>query len=169
MAIHKFLFWIVEEGIQSYRVTQVSKFEQIKYQGNPYFPSNDIKQFFNSNWFNNIASIAKEDYIDFCFLSEFPIDSFKFNHFCEEKSSWNKKAIRDFCSKYVRKGNYRIIVENQTNFLFQSQKDKEDQWKELYLQCIPKFSNEEQNEEIELKTEDTSILYRYYKEILNSL
>ena len=92
MAVHKFMFWISDKGIQTYRIRN-NVYELNRYRGNDFFPGSDIKRFFASDWFDDISSIGEDDSIDFCFLSEIPIVFPELKYMKNTKSSWNKKDI----------------------------------------------------------------------------
>lgn len=169
MAVHKFMFWISDKGIQTYRIRN-NVYELNRYRGNDFFPGSDIKRFFASDWFDDISSIGEDDSIDFCFLSEIPIVFPELKYMKNAKSSWNKKDILDFCGKYIKADNYKVITANGNSFVCQTGNiyDK-DQVTEMYLRCIPDFSMDEHEPANEVTEEGTSILYRYYKNLLVNL
>ena len=73
-----------------------------KPSGENTFPNNDLNIFFK--WFDKIAAITSEEYIDFCFLSEYELDNLPIlndKYRISSKSSWNKQEIQDFCKKYL--------------------------------------------------------------------
>lgn len=173
MAVHKFIFWISEKGIKTYRVKKNDNYELIRYQGNDTYPNSDLKFFFNSDWFTDIASIAEDDYIDFCFLSRMKKEVPKFAYMIGQKSSWNKKDIQKFCEKYIQADNYKVIADSENaekNFVYQTGNIYEkNQITDIYLKCVPEFSMEGHDSENIPPEEDTSVLYRYYKDLLNKL
>ncbi len=173
MAVHKFIFWISEKGIKTYRVKKNDNYELIRYQGNDSFPNSDLKFFFDSDWFTDIAAIAEDDSIDFCFLSGRKEEVPNFAYMTEQKSSWNQEEIQKFCEKFIRADNYKIIADSENAekiFVCQTGNIYEkNQITDIYLKCVPEFAMEEDGSDNMSSEEDTSILYRYYKGLLNKL
>lgn len=167
MEIHKYLFLIKREGIRTYKFTKEKKYELIKYRGEDYYKGNEIKGLYP--WFEKVASIAKEDGIDFCILSEEPYKGFIFEYDSEMKSSWRKKEILDFCQEQLENTNYEIMVSRDQKFYSQvSNVYNLNEVKSLYLKCIPEFSFV-QERNLEDSKDETSILSKFFIEKLKEI
>lgn len=158
------MFWMSEQGIQTYKVTNEGTFELIKFKGEERYTDNDISKFVI--WFNKNASIAEDEYIDFCYLSDKPVVSTLFEHNIKAKSSWDKKEISIFCDKYINVANYEVIVDEERNFICQSGNLlNNSELKKIYLKCVPEFSMDTV-EKIEQGSQETSLVNKYFIDML---
>ena len=165
--IRKYLFWIDQKGIKTYKANSDGSFELKKPYGNDYFRGTDFKKFFE--WFNKAAAITENEYIDFCFLSETNIESPLLDYTYSSKSSWNNQEIIKFFDEYIFSGTYEIYYSDTKCFVNQKGNiyDKK-QVKKVFLKCIPEFSIEIK-EKTETESEVTSYLNKYFIERLNKL
>ena len=167
MAVHKYIFFISQEGIKTYRVRNNSEYELVIFQGEKIYDAGDVNGFFK--WFDRMASIAKDDMIDFCFLSEEKIDSPMFEYFKGEKSFWVKEEIINFCEKNISEKNYEIIIDENTKLVCQMANAFDvKSISKLYLKCIPEFSIQTE-EVLDRGTEETSLLCQYFREMLSKV
>lgn len=167
MVIHKYIFFINDKGITTYRVRNNSVYEIVRYKGEKLCKDKDIKKFFQ--WFEKTASIACDDEIDFCFLSEQPIESLSISYPTPKLSSWKQDDILGFCQSIIGIKNYEILVDEKHKFVCQiSNLINNDDTEKLYLKCIPEICFEQKKLEQENFVE-TSILCRYFIERLNDL
>lgn len=168
MSVRKYLFWMCDKGIKTYKVTDNGTFELMKPLGKDIYEDTDITKFFT--WFHKSAAITKDELIDFCFLSEKEIESeLLLNYKTTTKSSWDKKEIGIFCDKYVNTKNYEIFYDKDKSFVYQTGNifNKSDV-KKLYMRCIPEFSIETE-EKIDMGNEETSLVNRYFINKLKEL
>lgn len=167
MAIHKYLFFISEEGIKTFRVSSASDYELVKFRGETIYNEGGLSDFFE--WFNRIASVASDDMIDYCFLSQKPIDFPDFEYLKNKVSSWDKNEVITFCKKNLAVRNYEIIVDSESSFVCQvANVYNRDNIEKLYLKCIPNFSMQIE-EKFDSGSEETSILCQYFRDMLNNL
>lgn len=167
MEVRKYLFWMTDKGIQTYKVTNKGTFELVRFKGEDKYTDTDFSNFVA--WFNRNASIAEDEYIDFCYLSDKPVESSLFRHSTKTKSSWDKKEISIFCDRYINADNYEVIVDEQHSFICQNGNVfNKDNLKKIYLKCVPEFSLETV-EKIEQGSEETSLVNRYFIDKLNEL
>ena len=168
MAVHKYMFYIEEEGIRAYRAIGSNEYEIVRHMGEDIYKGNSLEEYFK--WFDNVASIAADDSVDFCFLSRYEIEQFKIEYSAGVKSSWSKDEVIYFCKTVINKGNMEIHCSDDIQFVCQvSNIFSRDQIESFYLKCVPEFSIEAEYKKEENKVADTSFQYRYYKEILNGL
>ena len=118
MEIRKYLFWMTDKGIQTYKVTKKGTYELVRFKGEDRYADTDISKFVA--WFNKNASITEDEYIDFCYLSDKPVESPLFNYSTKKKSSWDKSEISIFCDKYINVSNYEVVVDEKHSFVCQS-------------------------------------------------
>lgn len=167
MEVRKYLFWMNKYGIKTYKVTQKGTFELVRFKGEDICTENDISKFYT--WFQKNASIAEDEYIDLCYLSDRPVESPVFQHGTKEKSSWDKQEISIFCEKYLNIGSFEVIVDERNKFVCQSGNIlDENDVKKIYLKCMPEFSMETE-EKIEKGSEKTSLVNRYFIDLLREL
>lgn len=167
MAVRKYLFWMTDQGIRTYKVVGKSKYELIKFKGKDINPEVDLDKF--AKWFYKTAAITADDYIDFCYLSEKRIDSEVFKHQTSINSSWDKKEINAFCSTYLSIENYEVFYSEEKSFVCQnSDLHKGQELRKIYLKCIPEF-NIQAEEQIEEGSEETSLVNQLYFEWLKEL
>lgn len=168
MSIHKYLFLLAEKGIKTYRAREGYPYELVKYKGETFYKGGNLDAFLQ--WFFKTASIVQDDRIDFCFLSEKPIESRVFSYPHDKVSSWNKKQISEFCDIEFGDTNYQIMIDENTS-CFIHQKSNiygEAEIKKMYLKCVPDFSLEIEQESDD-EDRETSILCRYFMDALNKI
>ncbi len=167
MNVRKYLFWMNDVGIKTYKVTKKGTFELLKPAGRESYTDKDLEKF--CSWFHKEAAITDDEFIDFCFLSVSPIESPLFDYNVSTKSSWDKQEISIFCDKYIGVENYKIYYEEDKCFVCQNGNvlDKKS-IKTLYLKCIPEFSIETE-ERIDPGSEETSLVNRFFIEKLKEL
>ena len=167
MAVHKYIFYIDDGGIRTYKFKNHSEYENFKYKGESICKEKDMKVFYQ--WFEKAASIAIDDGVDFCFLSERPIETLLFNYTAEKVSSWNQDDILQFCQSEIGEKNYEIVMDEERKFVCQiSNVLDKNSVKKLYLKCFPEF--EFKKKEITNDVSDEiSLLSRYFREKLNEL
>lgn len=167
MEIRKYLFWMTAKGIQTYKVTQKGTFKLVYFKGEERYTDTDITKFIK--WFNKYASITEDEYIDFCYLSDHPIDSSLFQYKTKEKSSWDKKEISIFCAKYMNIASYEIVIDAENSFVCQTGNLTDgDKITKIYLKCLPEFSLDTV-ERIDPGSEETSLLSKYFIERLKEI
>lgn len=169
METRKYLFWITDKGIQTYKMTGKGDFELIKFKGEDIYTDTDFLKFMG--WFNKAASIAADEYIDFCYLSDKPVEFPEFSYGTQAKSSWNSHEISHFCDDYVNIENFKIVIDEEHCFTCQSGNIFEtDAIKKIYLKCIPEFVFEvQEGTKTESKIEKTSLVNRYFIDMLREL
>ncbi|MBO4396508.1 MAG: hypothetical protein J5819_09210 [Eubacterium sp.] len=164
MTNHKYLFWITEAGIQTFRYNSKGGLNLIPYKGEKILEGTyEINEFFN--WFRGQASIATDEYVDLCWIATKPLDpefldlASTLNREAGVYSSWDKTEINGFLRDYVSLGNYRIIMDNGGSFMLQTGDiyDENDVI-ELYLLCVPEFSCQDEIKDVETSTGENSIL-----------
>lgn len=167
MEIRKYLFWMTKKGIQTYKVTSKGTFELIRFKGEDTYADTDLLKFVE--WFNKMASIAGDEYIDFCYLSDTPVEFPAFTYGTKAKSSWDKQEISLFCNEYINIANYEVVVDDEHSFVCQSGNvfDK-DKIKKIYLRCVPEFSFEI-TEKVDVESEETSLVNKYFIDMLREL
>ncbi len=167
MEVRKYLFWMTDRGIQTYKVSYDGNFELIRFRGEDIYASTDFLKFVE--WFNKMASIARDEYIDFCYLSDNPVEFPAFTYDTKARSTWNQREISSFCSKYINVTNYEVIIDVEHSFVCQSGNvfDKE-KVKKIYLKCIPEFIFET-TQKADLKSEETSLVNKYFIDMLREL
>lgn len=167
MAVRKYLFWMTDKGIRTYKVVGKNDYELVKFMGKEINPETNLDEF--AKWFYKTAGITTEDYIDFCYLSERKIDSEVFNHQTSTTSSWDKNEINVFCSKYLSIENYEVSYSEEKSFICQnSDLHSRQELKKLFLKCIPEF-NIQTEEQIEEGLEETALVNQLYFEWLKEL
>ena len=168
MVIHKYLFFLAEEGIKTYRAREGHPYELVKYKGETLYKGDNLDAFFL--WFFKTASIVHDDRIDFCFLSEKPIESRVFSYLHDKVSSWNKKQVSEFCEKEFEDTNYQIMIDENTSCMIHQKSNIYEgaEIKKMYLKCIPDFSLEIEQES-DADDGETSILCRYFMDALNKV
>ncbi len=168
MENRKYLFWMTDKGIQTYKVTDKENFELIKFKGEDIYTDTDLLRFVE--WFNKMASIAADEYIDFCYLSDKPVEFPEFSYGMQAKSSWHRHEISLFCDKYVNIENYEIVVDDDHCFTCQNGNifDKSS-IKKIYLKCVPEFVFDEEVSKTDLKSEKTSLVNKYFIDMLREL
>ncbi len=160
MSVRKYLFWMTNTGIKTYKVTQKGEFELLKPAGKTMFDGCDLNQFFA--WFHKSAAITEDEFIDFCFLSEEQMESPLLEYSYAKNSSWDKQEIAMFCEKYLNITNYEVFYRENQRFVCQSSDIlKKENIKKLYVKCIPEFSIDEK-EKNNTSSEETSLLCKYY-------
>lgn len=170
--IRKYLFWMTEKGIQTYKMRTDGEFELLRFKGEDIYSDTDFEKF--SLWFNRIASIAEDEYIDFCYLSNRPIDNPIFNNSRKRKSkkgksSWKKTEIEKFCEKHIDTANYEVIVGENKSFVCQSGNIYDNNCIEkIYLKCMPEFSFDKEQKK-DASPEETSLVNRYFIDMLKEL
>ena len=177
--VHKCIFLITTDGIRGYRMTGDSGYEPVRYKGEPLYESNDFDRFLY-DWFWEVEAVEKDDRIDFCILSEEPMESGIFSdpdlkQYMNGTSSWNKKAVLDFCKAEMSGSNCELIVDENRHFMVQNADIYNDSGlRQFYLKCIPD-DMEEMEEEKKISVaeegtpepEETSVLCRFFIEALN--
>lgn len=168
MGIHKYLFLLTEEGIKTYRVREGLDFpyELVKYKGEASYKGDNLDAFFP--WFFRTASIVQDDRIDFCFLSDKPMESRVFSYLQDKVSSWNKVEVLKFCEEIFGDTNYQIMIDENTSCIIHQKSNiyEGTDIKKMYLKCIPDFSPETE-EQPDAEDGETSILCRYFMDALN--
>lgn len=176
--VHKCIFLITADGIRGYRMTRDSGYEPVRYKGEPLYESNDFDRFLY-DWFLEVEAVEKDDRIDFCILSEEPMESGIFSdpelkQHMNGMSSWNKESVLDFCKTEMKGSNCEIIVDENRRFTVQNTDIYKDSGlKQLYLKCIPDYIEEMKKEkklsaaEGTTEPEETSVLCRFFIETLN--
>lgn len=169
MSVRKYLFWMNQEGIRTYKVIQKGTFELMKPLGKDVYPTGDIKNF--CKWFYKNAAITEDEQIDFCFLSDSEIKSplFDCEYSASIKSSWDQQEINIFCEKYLNTKTYEVFYAEDKSFVCQigNVYDKKNVRK-LYMKCIPEFSIETK-EKVETGSEEMSIINQFFIDKLNEL
>ncbi len=108
MNLRKFLFYIDNKKIKSYTFNN-EKYELIFYKGEDSY-SNSIDLFWD--WWEKSISLSKNDFIDFCVLSNSDLLNFKeISYNFVEKSTWNYEEIKLFLSKIDYSG---ILLSNNS-------------------------------------------------------
>lgn len=167
MEIRKYLFWITDRGIQTYKVINQGKYELVRYKGEDIYTDTDLRKF--AIWFNRNASITEDECIDFCYLSNKPDNFLSFNYSTKAKSSWSKKEISFFCDKYIKADNYEVIVDDEQSFICQNGNLFDgDQIEKIYLKCVPEFSMEAVEKTVPV-AEETSLVNKYFIDMLKEL
>ena len=168
MAVHKYIFYIDERGIRAYRAYGNNKFEVVRYMGEDICKESGLDDYFK--WFDNVASIAPDDSVDFCFLSNVEITQPQLEYPSSTKSSWTKEDVIAFCQTMIAEKNYEISVGDGIQFVCHISNiyDKKSVEK-FYLRCIPEFSLVEIKKQEESTSKDASVLYQYYRGRLNGL
>lgn len=166
MAIHKYIFYIDDRGIRAYRACGNNEFEVVRYMGEEICKESSLDEYFK--WFDNVASIAPDDSVDFCFLSNIQITQPQLEYPSDMKSSWTKDEVIYFCQNVIAEKNCEISVADGIQFVCQVSNiyDKKSIEK-IYLKCVPEFSLTEIKKQEETISKDQSVLYRYYREKLN--
>lgn len=169
MEIRKYLFWMTDKGIKTYKTAGKGDFELIKFRGEDIYADSDLVKF--AEWFNKMASIAADEYIDFCYLSDKPVDFPEVSYGTRAKSSWNRQEISLFCDRYVNIENYEIVIDAGHRFTCQSGNIyDESAIKRIYLKCVPEFVLES---ETVTKTDsglgETSLVNKYFIDMLREL
>lgn len=174
MAIRKYMFVISYNGIKTYDAKDDKQYELLRPRGEESFPYGNMKEFFE--WFDRVAAIAKDDLIDFCFLSEIPeiqieaqIEAVS-SKLGKGISSWSKDEVIRFCENNLKTENFEIVTDKDVRFTIQrTNMYNKESIKNLYLKCIPEFSmTDEDNEGQELGGE-TNVLYQYFKNALSRI
>lgn len=167
MSVRKYLFWLCDEGIKTYKVIGSGTFEILRPAGREVYKEKDLSSFFS--WFHKSAAITEDEFIDFCFLSEQSIDSPLLEYTNVTKSSWDKQEIDAFCNKYMDVKNYEIYYAEDKSFVCQTGNVlRKEEIKRMYLKCIPEFSIETK-EKIDAGSEETSLVNRFFIERLKEL
>lgn len=169
MGKHKYLFLIEKDRfIKTYRYNN-HDFELVKYMGEEKYDSDDIKSFFE--WFMKMASIASDDYIDFCFISDSPInlDDFKFTNV--DYSTWTKEKIIDFCNKHIDRQIYEFKVNENIAFVCQEKNlFNKDDIQTMYIKCFPEFNIGKKGKDKNVdNSREISLLSRYFTDKLKQL
>lgn len=168
MAIHKYIFYVDDRGIRAYRACADCRFEIVRYLGEAICKNSSLEEYFK--WFENVASIASDDSVDFCFLSNREMIQPQFEYSAGTSSSWTKDEIRNFCQTMIAEKNYEISLGNEKQFVCQISNIYDSKCVEkLYLKCIPEFLYDESNYQMETTSNNKSILYQYYKDKLDEL
>ena len=167
MSIRKYLFWITDSGIKTYKFLENGKFDMLKPNGSEIFPDTNLSVFLK--WFHKSAAITSDENIDFCFLSDSLMESPELQYHTIAKSSWDKLEISMFCDQCIGLDNYKIYYTNTEYFVCQKSNiiDKTS-IKEVYLKCVPEFSIDTK-ENVDMGNEETSLVNRYYMEWLKEL
>ncbi len=164
MTVRKYLFWLFGDGIKTYKVTEKGKFEVLRPAGRDVYEDTDLSEFFR--WFQKSAAITEDEFIDFCFLSEQPIEFPLLEYMYSARSSWDKQAVGDFCRTYMNFQNFEVFYADEKCFVCQSGNVRDKAAvKRLYMKCIPEFSDDA-GEVIDKAAEETSIPNRYFIEML---
>ena len=169
MNIRKYLFWLEQDGIRTYKMMADKTFKLVRYHGEEICAGVDLPDFLE--WFDKTASITKDEFVDFCFLADREIDISLSAYQTMEISSWNKAEILAFCRDYMGDMEAcKFFYQKEKCFVCQNGNIfDEKNIKKLYVKCIPKFSCEvdEVKEGLEKKTEESSGLTKYYHEKLD--
>lgn len=167
MGVRKYLFWMCQDGIRTYKVTQKGTFELMRPSGKDVYSDRNLTKFFT--WFHKSAAITEDEFIDFCFLSDIEIESPLLNYTTSSKSSWDKQEIRIFCEKYINADAYEVCYDKEKSFVCQNSNvfDKKNV-KKIFLKCIPEFSVE-MKEKIDMGSEETSLVNRFFIDRLKEL
>ncbi len=168
MENRKYLFWITDKGIQTYKVAG-GNFELIKFKGEDIYTDTDLLKF--AEWFHKMASIAADEYSGFCYLSDKPVEFPEFSYGIQAKSPWHSREISLFCDKYVNIESYEIVIDDGRCFTCQNGNIfDENSIKKIYLKCIPEFVfDEEKVSKIDLASEKTSLVNKYFIDKLREL
>lgn len=167
MSLRKYLFYFSGDKIRIFKPISEGVFETMRYKGEDAFPSKDWKTFYE--WFSRAASIASDDYIDYCFLSDEPWTLPEFSQKRKSVSSWNKREIYAFCNNYVTSESYEICYDGIHGMVNQKGNvaDKKSV-KKIYLKCVPEFTVQIEaelvREQPETAESEISPLSRYYRE-----
>lgn len=170
--VHKYAFFMTSKGIKTYRVKENCEYENVLFKGEELYRKKDLNDFFM--WFFEIAKIARDDKVDFCFLSEAPMEEEFFSHlkkpvFLQDSiSSWNMDEIVELCCKEMGNASYEIMTDENNHFqssLFKNYGEKETV--KIYLQCIPKFDQKNKNSSVQEEKTETSILAQFFIDMLN--
>jgi hypothetical protein len=103
--IHKYLFFIDGEEIQSYKFDK-DKIELIKYKGELACSLND--QWFWSWWEKSSSYISSEDLIDFCFIGTINSDFFKLSYKTVEVSEWRVEKIEMVFNEHIKYSSLKL-------------------------------------------------------------
>ena len=166
MAIHKYIFFIDEEGIRTYKYRNKNDLEIFKYKGEVICAIKEFKAFYE--WFTKAAAIAADDIIDLCFLSDQTLNIPIKENFIDATSSWKQDDILNFCENYIGEKNYKISLDEERQFVFQSGNIYDEKnIKNLYMKCFPDFSFQKPIEEVEEK--HISLVNMYMMECLEKI
>lgn len=167
MSVRKYLFWMNQDGIRTFKVTQKGTFELMKPAGKDVYSEKDITKFFS--WFHKSAAITEDESIDFCFLSDSEVESPLLNYSTSSKSSWDKQEISIFCEEFINTESYEVFYGKDKSFVCQNGNvlDKKNVRK-LYIKCIPEFSIVTKQKD-NAGSEETSLLNRYFIDRLKEL
>lgn len=167
MKVRKYLFWMTDQGIQIYKAVDGGNYELVRFKGEDRYPETDISRF--AVWFQKTASIAGDEYIDFCYLSDKPVEVSLLPYNTKGKSSWDKNEIIAFCDRYIHVSNYEVFIDEEHGFVCQSGNLFDSgSLKKIYLKCVPEFSLETV-EEAELSSKETSLVNQYFIDKLKEL
>ena len=167
LAVHKYIFFINDEGIRTYKYINENKFEIFKYKGESICTIKEFKSFYE--WFNKAAAIAGDDEIDLCFLAEQVLDIPLANSLVAATSSWKKDNILHFCKMHMGEINYKIIIDDEKQFVYQvGNVYDENNVKNLYMKCFPEFSYEKVTE-TDLPKENIAFVNMYFIESLSQI
>ena len=167
MEIRKYLFLITQRGIKTYKYNGAMDFQLIKYRGEEAYPGNNLSDFMV--WFEKMASIAKDEDIDFCFLSDEPVEIDSTAYRMQENSTWTKVDVQQFIEGEVGLTTFKVKIDQVSSFVCQNGNvfDKENV-KSMFLKCYPSFSDNVLEESSDEK-QKINPLYDYYKRKLKEL
>lgn len=152
--IHKYLFFIEGEEIQSYKFDK-DKIEIIKHKGE--LTCNLTEKLFWSWWEKVNSYISSEDFIDFCFIGNVSFDFFKRSYKSVEFSEWNIEKIRMVFNEYIKYSSLKLRYVDSEN--------------EKYLELIknPTAYNYQKTAEFNIFTVPSVILSNHLKSNWNGL
>ncbi|MCR5587930.1 MAG: hypothetical protein K6F77_10430 [Lachnospiraceae bacterium] len=173
MGLRKYLFWRNKDIIKTYKVTPNGEFEVLKPLGNEYYQTKDSDKWSDFyKWFYTNASIASDEYVDFCFISQDEEDIKPlFKEFkCASKSTWNKNEINKFCDMILESEVYKVFYEKDKNYVFQKGNiyDRSN-IKSIYMRCFPIFLPDEKQEDDYMDSNEPSMLNKFFIEKLNQM
>lgn len=176
MGIHKYLFYMPDKGIKTYKIGDGNELKLVRRYGEDVYDDPDMEKFFS--WFDKMASISSDDSIEFCFVSEKEIALPKFRYQENLSKIWNKEELIQICEQIIGQGSFELFSGERKLLVHQMGNIYGDiPIPKLYLKCIPDniFKGEEERKEEkdgkskEVGEESISILNRYYREQIKNL
>ena len=172
MEIRKYLFWICENEIRTYKAISKGEYEILRPLGNDYYRGNDWDAF--SKWFKKNSSITSDEYADFCFImnhdSQIPDQIMDYRFI--DNTTWCKEEIICFIEQFFSFNVCEVVYSSSGSFFCQNGNisDKND-IKKVFIKCIPTFeiSSDEIDELSDQSNENTSKLNLYFSRKIKRL
>lgn len=138
--IRKYIFWIDTSGVKTYKFSTDNSYVLLKINGQAVFSEGLSDNFWDK--FDNNTAILDDEYIDFCFLSDTEIHIPWLPYQQNPQTTWNKKQIIDFCTKYIKTSPcYRINYYEGKYFIAQSGNViRDSDITDIYVKCLPELT-----------------------------